>query len=121
VLFNQFHGDGIGEPGRILPHHADRRARRACSLEDSILERMLDSRLLGLNTFAMDGHLLLMDSYSPSDVSLYKEVVPDHCKQKKGGGQFKKSMQTVNGQRVASASHEANRASGFRDGASTIN
>jgi hypothetical protein len=35
--------------------------RLACSLEDSILERILDSRLLGLKTFAMDGHLWLME------------------------------------------------------------
>jgi hypothetical protein len=65
VLFHQFHGDGIGEADRILPDRIDGKPP-ACSLEDSILDRMLDSRLLGLNTFAMDGHLLLMDWYSPS-------------------------------------------------------
>jgi hypothetical protein len=46
--------------------------RRACSLDDSILDKMLDSRLLGLNTLAMDGHLSLWIIAPLASGSIYK-------------------------------------------------
>jgi hypothetical protein len=48
--------------------------RRACSFDDSILDRILDSRLLGLKTFAMIDHLSLMDCSLPT-LALYKKMV----------------------------------------------
>jgi hypothetical protein len=58
--------------------------RRACSLEDSIFDRILDSRLLGLNTFAMAGHLSLMDSSLALSVLLIKKMFGP-LQAKKGG------------------------------------
>jgi hypothetical protein len=58
-------------------------SRRACSFEDSILDRMLDSRLLGLNTFAMAGHLLLMDS-SLTFIAVFIKKILGPLQAKKG-------------------------------------
>jgi hypothetical protein len=64
-------------------------ARRACSLEDSILDRMLDSRLLGLKTFAMGGHLLLTDWLYAFSIALYKKDIRANASKKKEDAELK--------------------------------